>query len=197
MKRGRKAEGLVRAMKRSSRYEAAFEAYLRQQRFAYVAVNEQRRTVLGDESIKNLDFIVCGPDVRLMIDVKGRRFPAGPPERPRRVWECWSTAEDVADLQRWAVAFGPGSIALLAFVYELAADVEPPVGGGERWEWGGRHYLLRTVEVSAYRAAMRVRSPRWRTVDLPGAKFRLLARPFQEFAAPHLRPADLTPALAD
>ncbi len=97
-------------MDRSNRYEAAFEAFLRQHRYAYVAVNEQRRTVLGAAPIKNLDFIVCDPadDLRLVLDVKGRRFPAGPRQRPRRVWECWSTAADVADLQRWADAFGAG-----------------------------------------------------------------------------------------
>jgi hypothetical protein len=173
-------------MDRGNRYEAAFEAYLRHYCYAYVAVNEQRRTVLGAAPIKNLDFIVCDPagDTRLMIDVKGRRFPYGPPQRRRRVWECWTNAEDVTDLQRWADAFGSGALALLVFVYELADDVELAADVTDVWHWQGRRYLLRAVDVAAYRAAMRVRSPKWDTVDLPGARFRQLARPFRDFACP-------------
>ena len=69
-------------MDRSNRYEAAFEAYLQQQGLTYVAVVEKRRTVLHDRPVKNLDFIVCAPDnTWLVIDVKGRRYPSGPPNR--------------------------------------------------------------------------------------------------------------------
>jgi hypothetical protein len=171
-------------MDRGNRYEAAFEAYLQAHRHAYVAVNEQRRTVLGDAPIKSLDFIVCNPraDRRLLIDVKGHRFPGGPPERRRRVWECWAGVEDVADLLRWADAFGRGAVALLVFVYELADDVEFSAEVADLWPWRGQRYLLRAVEVAAYRAAMRVRSPKWRTVDLPCPRFRELVRPFRDFA---------------
>ena len=46
------------------------------------AVDETRRACLGDVSVKNLDFIVYGQaGARLVVDVKGRRFPGGPPER--------------------------------------------------------------------------------------------------------------------
>src|SRR5205807_5961914 len=69
-------------MDRSNHYEAAFEAYLQWHRLCYVAVDETRRAMLGDASVKSLDFIVHGEnDCRLLIDVKGRRFPGGPPER--------------------------------------------------------------------------------------------------------------------
>src|SRR5437868_5004877 len=76
------------AMDRSNHYEAAFEGYLQWHRLCYVAVDETRRAMLGDLRVKSLDFIVHGPGgARLLVDVKGRRFPTGPGQRPRRVWE--------------------------------------------------------------------------------------------------------------
>ena len=49
---------------------------------------------------KNLDFIVLAQGGgRLLVDVKGRRFPGGPEGHERWVWECWSTEEDISGLQ--------------------------------------------------------------------------------------------------
>ena len=65
-------------MDRSNHYEAAFEAYLQWHRLCYVAVDETRRAMLGETRVKSLDFIVYGPHgARLLVDVKGRRFPGG------------------------------------------------------------------------------------------------------------------------
>jgi hypothetical protein len=51
----------------------------------------------------------------------------------------------------------------------------------------GRRYLFRAVEVSEYRAHMRVRSPRWDTVDLPCDAFRRIVQPLSYFTrGPHV-----------
>jgi hypothetical protein len=168
-------------MDRSNHYEAAFEAYLQWHRLCYVAVDETRRTWLGDLRVKNLDFIVHGDaGARLLVDVKGRCFPSGG-DRPRRVWESWSTRDDIDGLQRWAELFGPGYLGLLVFAYHLLPSVLLPDDTDDLWTWRGRRYLLRAVPVSDYRRHMRVRSPRWGTVGLPGAVFRELVRPFHHF----------------
>jgi hypothetical protein len=66
------------SMDRDNHYEAAFEAYLRDARLGYTAVDESRRTSLDDEPVKSLDFIVYGGgDSKLLVDVKGRKFPGG------------------------------------------------------------------------------------------------------------------------
>jgi hypothetical protein len=39
-------------------------------------------------------------------------------------------------------------------------------------------YALRAITLDAYAGAMRVRSPRWGTVDLPRADFERLSQPF-------------------
>jgi hypothetical protein len=172
-------------MDRSNHYEAAFEAYLQWHRLCYVAVNETRRSVFDDLRMKSLDFIVHGEGgVRLLVDVKGRRFPAGPDHRQRRVWECWSTAEDICGLARWTELFGPGYQGLLVFAYHVAPSVSLSADTEDLWSWRGRRYLLRAVPVEEYRRHMRQRSPKWGTVFLSGAMFRALAQPFRLFTRP-------------
>ncbi len=169
-------------MKRSNLYENAFEGYLQWHRLCYVAVDETRRCFLGEDLVKNLDFIVhgaCGS--RLLVDVKGRRFPGGPLERPRRVWESWATRADIDGLRRWQQQFGPGYHALLVFAYLLGDGVDPMIVPGDLWTWQGKRFLLRAVLVDDYHDHMKVRSPRWDTVSLRGADFRALAWPVHHF----------------
>jgi hypothetical protein len=169
-------------MDRSNHYEAAFEGFLQRHRLAYVAVDESRRAMLGDLPVKSLDFIVYGVNgARLVVDVKGRRFPGGPREQPRRVWECWSTRDDVDALERWAELFGSDYQGLLVFAYHLGPAVELPDATPDIWCWRGRRYLLRAVPVADYRREMRVRSPKWGTVHLPGPVFRELVKPLSHF----------------
>jgi hypothetical protein len=168
-------------MDRSNHYEAAFEAYLQWHHLCYVGVDETRRSMLGEERIKSLDFIVYGErGARLLVDVKGRRFPSGT-KHPRRVWECWSTQEDIDGLERWAKLFGPGYCGLLVFAYQVLPEIELPDDVDDLWTWRGRRYLLRAVLASDYRRHMHVRSPRWGTVHLPVACYRELVRPVHDY----------------
>jgi hypothetical protein len=168
-------------MDRSNHYEVAFEAYLQRRGLGYVAVDETRRSVLGDGPVKSLDFIVLGRGARLVIDVKGRRFPAGPPHRPRRVWECWSEEDDIDGLERWAEMAGESFRGLLVFTYHLLPCAQLPPSTPDLWACRGRRYLFRAVGVEDYRRHMRVRSPRWRTVTLPKDVYRSLVRPLSDF----------------
>jgi hypothetical protein len=170
-------------MDRTNVYELAFESFLQSGRLCYVAVDETRRAVLGDVPVKSLDFIVFGRDgAKLVVDVKGRRFPGGPPKKPRRVWESWSFRDDVDGLQRWADLAGPDYRGLLVFAYQLHAKVDMDERTPDLHCFRGRRYLFRAVEVHDYRRHMRVRSPRWGTVCLPLTAFRALVRPLSDFA---------------
>jgi hypothetical protein len=170
-------------MDRTNHYEAAFEAYLQRHQLCYVAVDETRRAVHDETPLKNLDFIVYGKaGARLLVDVKGRRFPTGSAGRLRCVWECWSTQDDISGLEQWAELFGSDYQGLLVFVYQLLPSVLLQEETDDLWIWNGQRYLLRAVPVGDYRRHMRVRSPRWGTVSLPGAVFRELVRPFNHYA---------------
>lgn len=169
-------------MDRDNRYELAFESFLQARRLCYVAVDETRRALLGDVPVKSLDFMVFGKDgARLVVDVKGRRFPGGRPDSPRRVWESWSSREDVDGLERWAELAGPGYRGLLVFAYELHDAIELDDRTPDLYAFRGKRYLFRAVEARDYRRHMRVRSPRWNTVCLPTAVFRAVVRPLSDF----------------
>ncbi|HTU90178.1 MAG TPA: HYExAFE family protein [Gemmataceae bacterium] len=180
-------------MDRSNHYEASFEAYLQWHRLCYIAVDETRRPILGEAPVKSLDFIVFGENgSRLVVDVKGRRFPAGRPGKQRRVWECWSTRDDIDGLLRWVDLWGPGYQGLLVFSYHILPCVELPADTEDLWTWHGRRYLLRAVEINDYQRHMRVRSPKWGTVTLPRAAYREMVQPLNHFtqAEAMMSPAD-------
>lgn len=172
-------------MDRANHYESAFEAYLRDGRLTYVAVDESRRTSLDDEPVKSIDFIVYGlHDAKLLIDVKGRKFPSGNEEKPVFSWQNWSTREDIEGLERWEQRFGTGYRGLLVFIYQILPIVDLQPGTPDLWYWRGRRYLMRAIPSSDYRQAMRVRSPKWGTVHLPSVFFRDKVRPFRDFTHP-------------
>ena len=109
---------------RDNHYEAAFEAYLRARRLPYIAVDEARRTLVAEGSLKSLDFIVSPPgQVSWLVDVKGRRFPSG--DEHHQYWKNWSTRDDLRSLAAWQNHFGPDFCPLLVFAYQLVANRSP------------------------------------------------------------------------
>jgi hypothetical protein len=170
---------------RDNHYEAAFEAFLRDRGVAFVAVDEAKRTLLGNVDVKSLDFIVVGPrDAKLVVDVKGRKFPGGGRDRPVKAWQNWSTQEDIDGLVRWAGVLGGGFRGVLAFVYHIVPPFALPPGTPDTFVFRDATYLMRAVEVWDYRENMRPRSRRWGTVHLPAAAFRQVVRPFSDFLKP-------------
>jgi len=173
-------------MKSDNHYELAFDAYLREHGAAVVPVVEARRSYLNEGEVKSPDFIVVGPnDAKLVVDVKGRKFPGtGKGGKPRHIWQNWCEHEDVVSLVRWAESFGTGFRGVLAFVYHLDPQIELPAGTPDVFAFRHRIYLLRGVAVTDYRSHMRTRSPRWRTVYLTTDDFRELVKPISHFLAP-------------
>jgi hypothetical protein len=172
---------------RRHHYEHAFEEYLRTRRIPYVAVDEARKALLPHAglpgidqgpSLKSFDFVIYGQGANLLVEVKGRRVAHRTKTAGRL--ESWVTAEDVESLGRWEGLFGPEFDALFLFVYWC--NQQPPDAlFQEVFEHRGRWYALRSVRVREYAAAMKVRSPRWGTVDIPGAVFERIST---AFAAP-------------
>lgn len=169
-------------MIRSNHYEAAFEAYLRDRRVGFIAVDEAKRSILGQQNIKSADFIIVGPETaKLIVDVKGRRFPSG--SHGGRTWQNWAEEDDIEGLQRWADEFGPPFRAVLAFVYHIQPPYELTPGTIDLFEFQDKKYLMRAIGVPDYRIRMKRRSEKWGTVHLPVVAFRELVKPFGEFLA--------------
>jgi hypothetical protein len=181
---------------RRHHYERALEAYLRERRVPYVAVNEAKKALLprgadltmerdGERrSLKGFDFVVYGNGSNLLLEAKGRRLPRlrlkdGSPAKARL--ESWVTRDDVESLRAWSTLFGEGFEPVFVFVY-WCDDVPPDGLFSEVFEHGGRWYTLRCVTLGDYAACMKTRSPKWGTVNLPAADYerlwrRLLAAP--------------------
>ncbi|MEM8944102.1 MAG: HYExAFE family protein [Planctomycetota bacterium] len=167
--------------KRSNHYELAFESYLRDQRVAYVAVDEQRRSLVEHGSLKNLDFIVSpSNDVSLLVDIKGRRFPSG--NSKKQYWRNWSTWDDLHSMARWQEKFGTSSCALIVFAYELVGT-RSPVAAGHLYACRDRWYAFLAVRIADYIHFCRPLSAAWHTVTMPTQLFRKAAFPFANLVA--------------
>ena len=196
---------------RRHHYEHAFEAYLRERRVPYVAVDEARKALLphahahasGDAAmepgpakdeaaLKSFDFVIYGQGSNLLIEVKGRRIGRrafsstdGQAASPRAGGvgrlETWVTLDDVESLTAWGKLFGPEFAAAFVFVYWC--DEQPPDALFEEiFEHRGKWYALRAITLADYVTAMRVRSLRWRTVHMPAAAFNRLSHSFSPSA---------------
>lgn len=179
--------------------ERALEAMLQREGLAYVSVASARpviapggwnlRAVLHDArggpdrtvSLKAFDYVLYGPRVRVLVEVKGRKVsPGALAAVARGRLESWATAEDVVSLERWEALFGPGHAAALVFVYwsdRAPAGADSAAAGAGVLAVGGRWYAARGVLLRDYAALMKQRSPRWRTVDLPATDFARVAVP--------------------
>ena len=185
---------------RHHHYERAFEGFLRARRIPYVAVDEARKSLVPDAmnvatsadatpALKSFDFVIYGIESslsglghlgltgNLLVDIKGRRVSSSARKglATGRL-ESWATLDDIDSLAHWERLFGEGFQAAFVFVY--ACDAHPPDAlFQEVSEARGTGYALRAVTPSANRAAMKTRSPKWRTVDIPRRVFEQISTP--------------------
>ena len=159
---------------RKVHYEAAFEDYLRSKAWPFVVVDEAKKAVFANTTIKSFDLVLYsegGPN--LLVDVKGRKFPdlTRPGNRSAsRAWENWVTREDVEGLTQWEGIFGEGFSAAFVFAYWLQG---PPQRSPfeDAYDFRDRHYAFVGVGLAEYVALARPRSQRWQTVAAPARAF--------------------------
>jgi len=179
-------------------YEEAFEAWLADNGVEYVAVDQQKRAVLKRNRVKSFDYLVYPPlrgdffDFRrdegadlpsvVAVELKGRRF-GGSSLVSMSGLQCWVSVEDVQGLVRWEERFDRprgGAKAAFVFAYELVLPCVE-TDGREVFEYDGRTYMFRAIDIEDYVANMKPRSERWRTVMLGAAAFRRHAVDLREF----------------
>ncbi len=164
---------------RENHYEAAFEALLRERQSTYLPVDEAHRAMLGYGSLKSLDFILTARDGRnWLVDVKGRRFPAG--RRQKQYWRNWSTLDDVDSLVQWEQAFGERFTGLFVFAYDVVGD-RAPLPAEQLFPFRHRLYGFIGVRLHEYAQFATTLSPKWGTLSVPAATFRRLAEPLDAF----------------
>lgn len=166
-------------MRRSVHYEAAFESYLQAKGWPYVAVDEAKKSIFSNVSIKSFDFLVYSTSQpNLLVDVKGRKFShpwRQGVSKGARAWENWVTAEDLRSLDQWERIFGQGFRSTLVFAYWL----QGPVGESPFEDihfHRGNAYAFLSIPAGQYAAAARTRSAKWQTVAMPARLFSQAAR---------------------
>ncbi len=172
-------------------YERAFAAYLRERGLTFATMDDARKAILPDatrvacnvpedpeeadpRSLKSFDFVLYGRDVNLLTEVKGRRI-GGSGGSSQRL-ENWVTEDDIQSLQVWEQLFGEGFRAALVFLY-WCEQLPASVLFEEVFEHDQRWYAVRAIALSDYVREMRVRSPKWKTVNLPTDAFSRLSGP--------------------
>jgi hypothetical protein len=163
---------------RDNHYEAAFEQYLRSKQVPYVAVDEAKRSLMAEGSIKSLDFIVSSlSGATWLVDVKGRRFPSG---QQKQYWKNWSTRDDLVSLSAWEQLFGERFGGLFVFAYNIVGN-RAPLSAERLFEFRGGLYGFVAIRAADYGRHARPISPRWDTVAMSSGQFRQLAAPVEEF----------------
>jgi hypothetical protein len=161
---------------RQVHYEAAFEDFLRSRGVPYVAVDEAKKALFADASLKSFDFVVySAAGQNLLVDVKGRRFPYVT-RGQKRYWENWVERADLHDLARWQDVFGRDFQATLVFAYHLGDPVEARKFADVHL-FRQAFYSFISVPAALYARHARLRSPAWQTLSLPLGLFRELAAP--------------------
>jgi hypothetical protein len=160
----------------ANHYERAFENWLIDNRIEYVPADEHKRACSGRRRVKSFDFLVyprLGPTI--IAEVKGRSFRGTSLEKLTG-FECWVTRADVEGLGKWQEALGPEYLGVFVFAYK-AEKVDVDFDGRDVLDFEGRRYVFFCVKLDDYRAFMKRRSPKWRTVTLPADRFRQCAVP--------------------
>lgn len=167
--------------KRTNHYEAAFESYIRALCVPCVAVDECRRPLTDEGSVKNPDFLVY-PKVakNLVVEVKGK---LGKDAYGRRPWENWVTTDDLDGLVQWQQMFGPGFVAALVFVYaeEVPEEYALPESVENGYFYKGLIYRFWAVALDDYVAHLRSRGMAWKAVAMARDAFRSRVRPLTEW----------------
>ena len=171
-------------MRRSVHYEAAFEAYLRARGWPYVVVDEAKKAVFANVSIKSFDFLVySSAQPNLLVDIKGRKFPdaaRGSSVKVARAWENWVPREDVESLLEWEKIFGRDFKAFLVFAYWLQGPPQRSPFEDVHF-FRQRHYHFAAIGATEYARWARLRSQRWQTLSMPSAEFVRTVRDLSTF----------------
>ncbi|MHC4132771.1 MAG: HYExAFE family protein [Planctomycetota bacterium] len=163
----------------ANHYEWAFENWLKDNRIRYLTIDENKRASFGHSKIKSFDFLIYPPNQKIVIaEVKGRTFD-GASFVNLMGFECWVTMDDIEGMAYWKKYFGENYISAFVFAYRIK-KIDVDFDGRDTFDYDGKKYIFFALKLDDYQAHMKLRSPKWKTVTLPAAKFREFAIQMQE-----------------
>lgn len=177
-------------------YERAFESWLADNAVNYVFIDQHKRRSFSSGMVKTFDYLIYpakpashtqlnGPIV--IAELKGKLFK-GSTLAGFRGMESWVSLEDIKGMLNWrqviaaSTASGIAS-AVFIFAYKFE-NVDVENDGCEIYDFDGDRYIFYGVDLSDFTDNMKLRSPRWQTVNLPAKIFRQKAFAVRHLLAP-------------
>lgn len=146
-------------------YEKAFEAWLKDNGFKYIPIDQHKRFTYSKGNIKSFDFVFSPPgDVAYMAEIKGRKF-SGKTFASFGSLQNWATTDDVKGLDDWVKIFENKYQGLFVFVYDLK-NVDVDTDGREIFEFNNKRYVFIAVRLEDYKKCATPRSKKWQTIHL-------------------------------
>lgn len=170
------------AMKQKNHYEEAFCLWLCENGVKFSHVKQTERLKVDLASVKSFDFIIDTPRCSYIVELKGREFDGSSLENLRGL-QNWVTSDDVQCMQAWQSAIENAS-GLFVFCY-LLNDYFADTDGRDAIEYDGSKYAFIAITLDDYKTYMSLRSPKWRTVYLFAADFRVAAKNISDLFLEH------------
>lgn len=142
-------------------------------------------TKKSQNALKSFDYLVTSRALKLLIDIKGRKYNINPittekrgksASTPGRL-ESWVTEEDVSSLSQWQSLFGSDFSAVFIFMYWCYHQPDD-LHFTDIFSYQKKWYSMRMITVDNYKAVARPRSKRWCTVDIPTDLYKQISSPF-------------------
>ena len=165
-------------MKPKNNYEIAFSLWLDEHNYSYRSVKQTDRLRVGELSVKSFDYVIERENRLYIVELKGRIFK-GHSFYKLSGLQNWVTADDVSSLAGWQSVQGVSG-AVLVFAY-LIEDYYADLDNNDSIESDGVKYVFVAIDISEYQKYMKLRSPKWNTVDIAADNFRICVKKVSEF----------------
>ena len=162
-------------------YEQAFECFLTENKLPFIWIDQSKCLEYSDGPVKNFDFLVNPEsDSPILIELKGRTFK-GTSLAGLKGLDGWATFEDVQSLSHWWTQFRKQTSAAAFFVFAFRfANIDIETDGWDVYDYSGEQFLFMAIPLQKYADTMKIRSPKWQTVNLFMENFRKQAIPIEE-----------------
>jgi hypothetical protein len=168
-------------MDQTNLYEQAFQCFMTENKLPFIWIDQSKRPEFQDGPVKNFDFLLYpDSDSPILIELKGRTFK-GTSLAGLKGLDGWATFEDVQSLTHWRDQFRkdtPAAQAFFVFAFRFN-NIDVETDGWDVYDYFGQCFMFLAIPLDDYAKAMKVRSPKWQTVNLPAEDFRRDAIPIK------------------